>query len=81
MDVPSTPTASPAAVNGRHVARAGVRKTIAVATSQASAPIAMTGHGSSNTAGSGGGSMVSPGSSDIVINIPVKCLSGDSMLT
>ena len=41
--MPSTPTASPATVSGRHVVSAGVRKTITVATSQASAPIEMTG--------------------------------------
>jgi hypothetical protein len=39
------------------------------ATSQARAPITIIGHGSSNTAGSGGGSTIVPGSSDIEINL------------
>src|SRR5271170_8020752 len=69
MVVPSTPTPSPASVSGRHVSRAGTTNAATAATSQASAPTAMTGHTSSNAAGSIGGSRFLPGSTDIASKI------------
>jgi DNA-binding MarR family transcriptional regulator len=82
MEVPSSPTPSPAAVTGRQSCSAGTVQAATVATSQASAKATMTGQGSSRTAGRAGGSGASgaPVGSGVIGNKPIRPPPGSEMV-